>query len=77
MQLAARNEGVGSCWIGAFDQEPIKKLLAIPADHDVVMLLVLGYPASADAFHPQTERLALEHIVFTEKFGHPFPSATP
>jgi nitroreductase len=71
MVLTARNEGLGSVWIGAFDQDPIKKLLAIPADHDVVMLLPLGYPANEDAFHTTTERLALEQIVFGEKFGLP------
>ncbi|MEI8198036.1 MAG: nitroreductase family protein, partial [Phycisphaerae bacterium] len=71
MTLAARNEGIGSVWIGAFDHEPIKKLLAVPADHDVVMLLPLGYPATEGAFHTTTERLALDQIVFGEKFGNP------
>jgi nitroreductase len=74
MALAARNEGIGSVWIGAFDHDPIKKLLAIPADHDVVMLLPLGYPLGEDAFHSTTERLALEQIVFAEKFGKPLPA---
>ena len=70
LQLAARHEGVGSCWIAAFDHEPIKKLLQVPADYEVIMLVPLGYPASEEAFHPTTECLALEQIVFTEKFGH-------
>ena len=73
MTLAARNEGVGSVWIGAFDQNPIKKLLAVPADHDVVMLLPLGYPAADDAFHPTTERVPFAQIVFAGKFGQPLP----
>lgn len=61
--LAARNEGLGSCWIGAFQDQPIKQLLGIPADYDVVMMLPLGYPLSPDQFAPTTERLALEQIV--------------
>jgi nitroreductase len=71
MTLAARNEGIGSVWIGAFDQEPIRKLLAIPADHDVVMLLPLGYPAGGEAFHTTTERLPLEQVAYRERFGEP------
>ena len=69
MTLAARDEGIGSVWIGAFDHEPIKKLLAVPDDHDVIMLLPLGCPATDEAFHTTTERLALDQIVFGEKFG--------
>jgi nitroreductase len=67
--LAARNEGLGSCWIGAFQDQPIKELLHIPADHDLVMLLPLGYPVSEDQFASTTERLGMEQIVYAEKFG--------
>ncbi len=69
MALAARNEGLGSCWIGAFEDQPIKKLLGIPADHDVVMMLPIGYPVSEDQFSTTTERLAMDQIVFWERFG--------
>jgi nitroreductase len=71
MALAARNEGLGTCWIGAFDDQPVKKLLGIPADHDVVMMLPIGYPVSPDLFTATTERLPLEQVVFWERFGKP------
>lgn len=71
MTLAARNEGIGSCWIGAFDHEPIKKLLGVPEDYDVVMLVPLGYPVSDGAFHATTERLPMDQIAFAERFGKP------
>ena len=67
--LAARNEGLGTCWIGAFQDQPIKKLLGVPADHDIIMLLPVGYLASADQFHASTERLPMNEIVFAEHFG--------
>ena len=67
--LAARNEGLGTCWVGAFHDQPIKKLLDIPADHDVVMMLPVGYPVSEDQFGATTERLAMDQIVFSERFG--------
>ena len=69
LALAARNEGLGTCWIGAFQDQPIKKLLDIPADYDVVMMLPVGYPVSADQFTATTERLGMDKIVFAERFG--------
>lgn len=45
MVIAAWSLGVGSCWIGAFDEEKIKTLLKIPGDWKVVALVTFGYPA--------------------------------
>lgn len=43
--LAATNEGLGTCWIGAFDEKEVKKVLNIPEDIRVVALTPIGYPA--------------------------------
>ncbi len=51
LTLAARAEGLGTCWIGSFDNDAIKNFLGIPADYNVVALTPLGYPASDNAFH--------------------------
>jgi nitroreductase len=69
LTLAARNEGLGTCWIGAFKDQPIKALLGIPADHDVVALIPIGFPASDGLFNTNTDRLPVEQVVFHEKFG--------
>jgi nitroreductase len=69
MALAARNEGLGTCWIGSFDDQPIKKLLAIPAEWDVIMMLIAGYPTSDDLFTTQTERLPLHQVIYRERFA--------
>ena len=45
MMLAAAAEGLGTCWIGGFEQPPLKKALGIPEEYDVVALTPLGYPA--------------------------------
>ena len=45
MVVAAWTMGVGSCWIGDFNQEKVKKLLDIPERWDVVALVSFGYPA--------------------------------
>ena len=44
LTLAARAEGLGTCWIGAFDYKPIKAFLKIPEDWNVVALTPIGYP---------------------------------
>jgi nitroreductase len=43
--LAAVAEGLGTCWIGAFDAGEVRRILGIPSDIVVVELLPLGYPA--------------------------------
>ena len=45
MVIAAWTLGVGSCWIGACNEERVKKLLKIPDKWKVVALITLGYPA--------------------------------
>lgn len=44
MVLAATSLGIGTCWVGWFDQKKVKKILSVPRGWDVVMLLPLGYP---------------------------------
>lgn len=51
--LAAQAEGLGTCWIGAFDEAPVKALLGIPDPYRVVMLTPLGYPAEAPEARPR------------------------
>jgi nitroreductase len=66
MTLQAVEEGLGTCWIGAFDEENVKELLNIPHDIRVVALLPLGYPSTI----PQpTPRKSLDEIVMWEKWS--------
>lgn len=66
MTLQACEEGLGTCWIGAFSQEEVKKILDIPEQYKVVALLPLGFPA--DSPRPKI-RKSLEEIVCYEKFN--------
>jgi len=45
--LAAQDEGLGTCWIGAFSQEEVKKILGVPDQYKVVALMPIGYPEDA------------------------------
>ena len=65
--LAARAEGLGTCWIGAFDNERIKKLLHVPEGYEVVAATPLGYPAE-DVFTEPRNRKDLDEIVSLNKF---------
>jgi nitroreductase len=67
LTLAARAEGLGTCWIGSFDNDAVKKHLGIPADHNVVALTPLGYP-KGDAFTETTDRLPLDKLVCEKKW---------
>jgi nitroreductase len=64
--LAATAEGLGSCWIGHFEEEPVKRLLAIPKEVRVIELLPIGYPA--DDSIKEKNRLPLSAIVMHEKW---------
>jgi nitroreductase len=63
--LAAVDEGLGTCWIGAFSQNGVRKLLGIPDKYKVVTVMPLGFPAGETAARP---RKSLEEIVCYEKF---------
>jgi nitroreductase len=64
--LAAVAEGLGTCWIGAFDQNRVRELLGVPPEHKVVALLPLGYPA--DEPRPKS-RKELSEIVCYDRFA--------
>ena len=66
--LAARNEGIGSCWVGAVHDKQVKKIVNVPDDVDVVMVVSLGYPTSDSAFSQSTSRKPLSEICFMEEY---------
>ncbi len=66
MTLAAVEEGLGTCWIGAFTQDKVREILEIPEKYKVVALLSLGFPALSS---PLKLRKSLEEIICYEKFS--------
>ncbi len=65
MTLVATEEGLGTCWIGAFSQEEVKSILNIPEDCRVVALLPLGFPADKPK---HKSRKTLEEIISENSF---------
>ncbi|MFC1954289.1 nitroreductase family protein [Chloroflexota bacterium] len=60
MTLAAVEEGLGSCWIGAFSQDEARRIIGVPDTHKIVSLLTLGLPA--DDGRPKT-RKSIDEII--------------
>ena len=67
MALEATEEGLGTCWVGAFYEDQVKEILGIPQNIRVVELLVLGYPTNASSNHK--DRLSTEEIVMYERWS--------
>ena len=51
--LAAQSLGLGTCWVGAFNEAPIKELLGIPEAVKVIALSPLGFPDEAPDARPR------------------------
>jgi nitroreductase len=69
MALVSWELGLGSCWIGAYDEEKIKMLLGIPENLRVVSLLTLGYPTEKPANQTiRQRRRTLTQILHYEKY---------
>lgn len=65
MTLAAVELGLGTCWIGHFDERKVKELLGIPEKIRVVELMPLGYPTNPSPI--EKKRLSIKKIV---KYEH-------
>lgn len=55
MLLRATELGLGSCWLGAFDQNAVKELLGLPQEAVVVAVSPLGHPAETPAARPRKD----------------------
>lgn len=67
MLLAATALGLGTCWVGAFPEEPIKEILGVPESNRIVCMTPLGVPAKESAPRPRKE---LAEIVVFNHWGN-------
>ncbi len=73
--LAATDLGLGTCWIGGFDEAKVKKILGVPENIKVVALTPVGYAAEAGVRSKLVRKIVsadkkkpIEEIVHHEKW---------
>ena len=65
MLLTATELGLGSCWVGAFDEEAIRSLCNIPEHLEIHAVITIGEAAENPERPP---KYRLEHYMFFEKW---------
>jgi nitroreductase len=63
-QLAATASGLGTCWVGAFDEDKVRQIVGAPAAWRPVAILPIGVPSEAAGVR---ERRALGDLVHDEQ----------
>jgi nitroreductase len=58
--LQAAEEGLGTCWLGWFDEKAVKRTLRLARGARIDVMISLGYPADAD-IRPK-KRLTLDEV---------------
>ena len=66
MLLKSHELGLGTAWIGAFDEDKLREILDIGASARPQAIFALGYP---DTYEEKPKREPLENVVFFEKYG--------
>ena len=65
ISLQAVELGLGTCWIGAFYQDKMAKLINLPKDYEVIALFPIGYP---DIKKGNRNLKPLDEIVVYDRF---------
>lgn len=67
MILAATNEGLGTCWVGWFEREPVKEILGIPESKEAAILVPIGFPDESPDARP---RKSLDELIMVDSYSH-------
>jgi nitroreductase len=66
IMLAAKQMGLDSCPMGGFEPEELAQIINLPNDHIIVMMVIVG--KALEPSGPRGGQLALEEVVFENKF---------
>ncbi len=66
MMLTAHSIGLGTCWVGAFEEGMVQRALGIPDNIRVQAILTIGY---ADEDPDMPSRFPMEHVVLLNGYG--------
>lgn len=71
--LQATELGYGTCWIGAFDENAVKRMLGVPLEKKVVVCMTFGKPAGR---HVARGRKALKDFIYLNHYGRRWSETT-
>ncbi len=63
--LKAHEQGLGACWVGAFDEDALHEILAAPSKVRIVGVIPIGYP---DEKPPAPTKEKLVDLVFLDYY---------
>lgn len=63
--LSAVNEGLGACFVGAFDDDEVSRILGLPKGVRPIGIICLGYPAERP---PRLARRPLEEKIHFDRW---------
>lgn len=66
MMLFLHSKGLGSVWVGAFDEKRVSAALSLPPYARPVAIIPVGFPAAGK--RPHRTRLPLDQLVHREKW---------
>lgn len=67
--LAAYALGLGTCWIGAFDDDRVKRILSLPDHVRPIAIIPVGYPGRQPR---PTPRIPVARITYKDRYGNPY-----
>ena len=67
MLLTAHSLGLGACWVGAFDENVVSRVLSIPDHARPQAIITIGY---SDEKPKEPDKYPLTTVVFLEKYGN-------
>ena len=65
MLLAAHAQGLGACWVSAFDEDTIRRAVNLPEDAIAHAIIVIGYSDENPVMPPKAR---IEHITYIERW---------
>jgi len=64
--LEATELGLGTCWVGSFEEDLVKDILKIPEKYTVVAILSIGYPSEKENLDSKVARFVDQRKKFKE-----------
>jgi nitroreductase len=65
--LSSVNEGIGACFVGAFEDDKVSKILGLPDYVKPIGIIALGYP---NEIPDKLSRINISKLVYHDRYGN-------